>query len=188
LGFYYLLLHGWVSFGQVLGISGDNAPRLRLPSATAATAAAGLLAILVSRFFGPRTALLGGLLFAAHPMVTYYAQDARPYTLVTFGLLVSTALLLRALEKPNTLTLTTYMLASVVTLDLHLFAISAFAGHAHLILARGKPRWRWSVAVAGIGGAIAPLVVVAHGQTAELGRIPRPTLATVWSVLTHLAG
>jgi mannosyltransferase len=188
LGFYYLLLHGWVSFGQVLGISGDNAWWLRLPSAAAAIAAVGVLVVLVSRFFDPRTALVAGLLFAAHPMVTYYAQDARPYTLVTLGLLVSTALLLRALEKPNTLTLTGYVFASSVTLYLHLFAIFAFAGHVYLIRARGRPRWRWGLVAAVIVGAITPLVVLAHRQTAELGWIPRPSVATVWSVLTHLAG
>ena len=188
LGFYYLLLHGWVSFGQALGVSGDNAWWLRLPSAAAAIAAAGLLVRLVARFFGPGTALIAGLLFAAHPMVTYYAQDARPYTLATLGLLVSTALLLRALQNPSGLTLSGYALASVVTLYLHLFAIFAFAGHAYLIVTRGRPRWRWGLVAAVIGGAIAPLVIVAHGQTAELGWIPRPSVANVGSVLTHLAG
>jgi mannosyltransferase len=121
-------------------------------------------------------------------MVTYCAQDARPYTLVTFGLLVSTALLVRALEHPGGLPLSGYALVSVVTLYLHLFAIFAFAGHAYLILTRGRPRWRWGLTVAVITGAITPLVVLAHGQTAELGWIPRPSVATVWSVLTHLAG
>ena len=77
---------------------------------------------------------------------------------------------------------------SVVTLYLHLFAIFAFAGHAYLILTRGRPRWRWGLVAAVIAGAITPLVVLAHGQTAELGWIPKPSVATAWSVLTHLAG
>ena len=188
LGLYYLLLHGWVSFGQALGVEGDNAWWLRFPSAVAAIAATGVLVVLVARFFGPRTALIAGLLFASHPMVAYYAQDARPYTLVTLGLLVCTVLLVRALERPTGLNLGGYALMSVVTLYLHLFAIFAFAGHAYLILVRGRPRWRWGLVAAVIVGAITPLAVLAHGQTAELGWIPRPSVATVWSVLTHLAG
>jgi hypothetical protein len=97
-------------------VSADSAWWLRLPSAMAAVAAAGVLVLLASHFFGRRTALVAGLLFAAHPMVTCYAQDAPPYTLVTLGLLLSTALLLRALEYPSGPRLIGYVLASVLTL------------------------------------------------------------------------
>jgi mannosyltransferase len=188
LGFYYLLLHGWTSVGQAIGVSAANAGWLRLPSAIAAIVAVGILVIVTSRFFGPRTAIVAGLLFAAHPMLTYYAQDARPYTLVTLGMLASTILLFRAVECPSRRWLSAYAFASVLTLYLHLFAVLAFAAHAYLVHARGRPRRRWVVVACVIAVAVTPLVVVAHGQTAELGWIPRPSVPTVWSVLTHLAG
>lgn len=188
LGFYYLLLHGWTTLGQAVGISADNAWWLRLPSALAAIAAAGVLVLLAAHWFDDRVAFVAGLLFAVHPMLTYYAQDARPYTLVTLAFLISTLVLLRALERRGAWLLTGYAITVVLTLYLHLFAVFAFAGHAVLIARDPRSTRRWLVVAGACAVAVAPLVLIAHGQTAELGWIPKPTPTRVLSVLDHLAG
>ena len=100
LGLYYLLMHGWTGLGRALDV-GSSAGWLRLPSALAAIAAVGVLVLLVDRWFGSRAALLSGLLLAVHPMLTFYGQDARPYTLVTLCFLLATWALLPALERPT---------------------------------------------------------------------------------------
>lgn len=191
LGCYYLLLHVWVSLGRSLGIGADTAWWLRLPSALAAVSAVGVLVVLASRYFGPQVGAMAGVLFAVHPMVGYYAQDARPYTLVTASLLVSTAALLRALERPDRPRLWIYAATVVLTLYLNLLAVFAFAAHGYLIRRQVRGRaggWRWAVVAVGVGLAALPLGVVAYGQSAELGWIPAPTLRVVWSVVTRLAG
>ncbi|MGW7369673.1 glycosyltransferase family 39 protein, partial [Streptomyces sp. NPDC054841] len=58
LGAYYLLLHGW------MGVFGDSAAVVRLPSALAMAGAAACVALIGRRLFGRPAGLAGGLLFA----------------------------------------------------------------------------------------------------------------------------
>jgi mannosyltransferase len=71
---YYLLLRGWVVFGH-------SEIALRSLSVIIAVGSLWVLILLGRRLFGPRAALLAGLLFAVNPLFVQFAQDARGYSL-----------------------------------------------------------------------------------------------------------
>ncbi|WP_231933609.1 glycosyltransferase family 39 protein [Micromonospora coxensis] len=128
-GPYYLLLHGWVR------LAGDSPAALRLPSALAMAAAAGLTAVLGRRLFGARAGLLAGLLLAVLPGTSRYAQEARPYALATLFAVLATLLLVRALDRPGRARWAGYA-AAVAALGLtHLLALTLLAAHAVVVLA-----------------------------------------------------
>ncbi|MFI9643655.1 glycosyltransferase family 39 protein [Micromonospora sp. NPDC051925] len=135
-GPYYLLMHAWT------GLFGDSLPALRLPSALAMAGAAGLTAVLGRRLFGTPAGLLAGLLFAVLPGTSRYAQEARPYAMVTLFAVLATVLLVRALDHPGWLRWSGYAVA-VAGLGLaHLLALSLLAAHAVVVLvawALGRP-------------------------------------------------
>jgi len=98
-GAYYMCIH------VVITLFGRSATAVRLPSVVATAVAAGFLAVLAmwlaasNGALWPRVrGLLAGLLYAAAPSVTRYAQEARSYATVTAFVVIATYLLVRALE------------------------------------------------------------------------------------------
>ena len=79
-----------------LGGSGELAARA--PSAVAMAVAAGAVTLLGQRLVSGRAGLAAGLVFAALPSVSFYAEDAREYALVTALATVASYLLIRALQ------------------------------------------------------------------------------------------
>jgi len=97
-GPYYLGMH------LVIGLLGSSAAALRLPSLLATSLAAGLTAVLGRRLarmsslpVPALTGMLAGLLYVAAPQTTWYAQDARPYGLVTLFAVAASYLLVVAI-------------------------------------------------------------------------------------------
>jgi hypothetical protein len=76
-GVYYMII--WV----VVRAGGSGELVTRLPSAVAMTCAAAAVAALGRRLVSPRAGLAAGVLFAALPQISLYAQDAREYAGVT---------------------------------------------------------------------------------------------------------
>lgn len=191
LGLYYALIHGWLVVGRPFGWA-SAAWWLRLPSALAAIGAVGLLTVLATRWFGSTAGLVGGALLAVHPMLTFYAQDARPYALVTVTFLAATLALSRAIRTPSWPRLALYGLAVTGCLYLHLFSGYALAAHLLPVVrtTRGRPRlrMRWVTVYAAVVAAVAPLVLVARRQTAEVAWIAKPTPGIVLAVLSRMAG
>ncbi|MEU7620006.1 glycosyltransferase family 39 protein, partial [Micromonospora rifamycinica] len=127
-GPYYLSVHAWT------GLSGDSEVALRLPSVLAMAGAAGLTAVLGRRLFGSAAGLLAGLLLAVLPGTSRYAQEARPYALVTLLAVLATVLLVRALDRPGRWRWAGYA-AAVAGLGLaHLLALGLVAAHAVVVL------------------------------------------------------
>jgi mannosyltransferase len=62
--------------------------------------AAAMVALLGRRLLTPRLGALGGLLFAVCPSITWYGQDARPYSFAVLAAAGSTLLLTRIVERP----------------------------------------------------------------------------------------
>ncbi len=89
---YYALI--W-AVSRVVG-SGELAARA--PSAVAMAVAAGGVTLLGQRLVSGRAGLAAGLLFAAFPSVSFYAEDAREYALVTALATIASYLLVRALQ------------------------------------------------------------------------------------------
>ncbi len=189
LGLYYFIIHGWLDGLQLVGIRA-NAYWLRLPSALADLGTVAVVVVLLSRFFSRRVALVAGTVLAVHPMMTFYAQDARPYALVGLAFVASTAMLLACRQHPSRPRLVSYGLLVTLTLYLHLFAIFGFIGHAFLIyrFARRGDRLRWLVVGAAIAAAVLPLVLLARTEHGEVGWIPHPTPRILFSVITNIFG
>lgn len=187
LGLYYVGMQVWVRLGDLVGI-GRSAAWLRLPSALAAIAAVGILVVLVDGWFDRRTALLSGVLLAVHPLLTFYGQDARPYTLVTCAFLAATWLLRRAASRPDAGRLAAYAVVATIAVYLHLFVVYAFAAHVVLVLRRGTHLRRWLVVALAVGAAVTPLVVLARGQSAEISWIGRPSPGQLLAVVEHILG
>ncbi|MDG4793788.1 glycosyltransferase family 39 protein [Micromonospora sp. WMMD1082] len=133
-GPYYLLMHAWVA------VAGDSATALRLPSALATTAAAGLTAVLGRRLWDARVGTLAGLLFAVLPGTSRYGQEARPYALATALAVLSTLLLVDALRHPGRRRWVGYAAATTALGLTHLVALTLIAAHAVAVLATATRR------------------------------------------------
>jgi len=131
-GAYYALM--WF----VTRAAGTSALALRFPSAAGMAVAAGVTAALGRRLVSTRAGLAAGLVFAALPSVTWYAQDARSYALVTALATIASYLLVRSM--------------------------AAAAGRRRRWLAG----YGASVAALGLGNIFALLLIPAHGLTLAL--------------------
>ena len=77
---------------------GDSEFALRFPSLIFAVLCTALLYVWGRRMFGPLAGLLSALMGACSPLYLWYAQEARPYTSVTFWGLLTMVALGRALD------------------------------------------------------------------------------------------
>jgi mannosyltransferase len=130
---YYYLLHGWIA------LFGDSEVALRSLSALFGILAVPLIyAVAVKLFRSQLAGLLGALLFAVSPLHIWYGQEVRMYTLLTFLALLSSYLLLLALQAERWWEMaglwTGYTLASVAALYTHYFAFFVLAFHAIYLL------------------------------------------------------
>ena len=131
-GAYYVLM--WFETRA----AGTSVLALRFPSAVGMAVAAGFIAALGRRLVSTRAGLAAGLVFAALPSVTWYAQNARSYALVTALATIASYLLVRAM--------------------------AADPGRRWRWLAG----YGVSVAVMGLGNIFALLLIPAHGLTLAL--------------------
>ena len=127
---YYLLMHAWIA------VAGTSEAALRLPSVLAMAVAAVVTTVIGRRLASiallpapATTGVLAGLLFAAAPQVTKYAQDARAYGLVTMCAAIATWLLLRALADGRWRWWAGYGVAMVATGLFNVLALLLLAAH-----------------------------------------------------------
>jgi mannosyltransferase len=183
LGFYYALMHLWVS------LVGASDVMLRLPSVLAMAASAGLIARLGTRLASPRVGLLSGLVFAVLPTTSRYAQEARPYALVVFAAVLCSLALVRVLDRPRVGRLLAYALATALLGLLHPIALLLIPAHALVVLAVRRsvmPRWLLA-AGAGMLPALPALYLGSH-QTAQVAWIGPPTSSSLTAYPAMLLG
>ena len=198
-GPYYLGMH------LVIGLLGSSAAALRLPSLLATSLAAGLTAVLGRRLarmsslpVPALTGMLAGLLYVAAPQTTWYAQDARPYGLVTLFAVAASYLLVVAIADGRRRWWAAYAAAIALTGVASLFALLLLAAHAvTLLVARARQRSLpaatarlrpWLAASAAAVVAASPLIVLGYLQDGTLGWVSHPGLGTVGSLVTDFAG
>jgi len=102
---------------------------LRAPAAFFGVAGVGALFLLARRLCGVGTGLLASALLAFAPLHYKLSQEARPYTIFVFGMLVTLWLLLRALEQPTRRRIVAYGVSAALLmltrgLDPQVFALS----------------------------------------------------------------
>ena len=214
-GAYYLLMH------MVAGAIGTSAVALRFPSlcamviATAFTAAIGRRAAALalapgagreSRLDIPAlTGLLSGMVFATAPYMTYYAQMARSYAIVTMFATIATYLLIRAYTEGHWRWWAAYAAAVALTGLFNLFGLLILAAHGLTLLltdARGatvggraapgrrigRIPLRWLAVSAAAVIVLGPLLDVAHREQKQIAWVTRPDFRTIEKLVSDFAG
>ncbi|MEV7391494.1 glycosyltransferase family 39 protein [Streptomyces sp. NPDC091215] len=186
-GLYYLLMHFVLAADP--GHPGEVV--LRLPSVCAAAVTAALVATLGARLARPRVGLWAGLLYAVTPLVGHYAQEGRSYALVAAGATGATLLFVRAATEGGRRAWCQYGAVLGVTCWLHEFAVLLLLAHVGtLVLARSSGRvWRgWCCAAGGVVLSLLPMIVVSHGQSAQVAWLTEPDLETAQDLLRQYLG
>ena len=201
-GTYYLLMH------VIAAVAGTSAVALRFPSLCAMVIAAAFTAAIgrraaalalaqdagrVGRFdIAALTGLLSGMVFATAPYMTYYAQMARSYAIVTMFATIASYLLIRAYPDGRWRWWVAYAAAVALTGLFNLFGLLILVAHGVTLLltdARGQAP-QGGVAVNARGQAAQGGVAVnARGQAAQgrrIGRIPLRWLAAAAASLIVL--
>jgi mannosyltransferase len=194
---YYMLI--WV----VSRLAGSGELAARAPSAVAMAVSAGVVTLLGQRLVSGRAGLAAGLLFAAFPSVSFYAEDAREYALVTAFATIAGYFLIRALQAGNPAEgkapryhWLAWYAAAMALLGLgNILSLLLIAAHAVTVAVwhrcyrgPGQPfvlRWLASVAVALI--VASPVAIIASGQAHQVEWIKPPGLVAIVA-MTGLIG
>ena len=168
---YYAV--GWV-WARAFGTSEAG---LRALSALVGTAVVPVAYLIGRRLVSVRAGVLAALLTACSPLLVWYSQEARAYSLLV--LLTALALLafLHALDRPTRVTLAAWAAASALALATHYLAMIAVIPEAAWLLIRHRRRlaaWGAAAAVAVTGCALLPLALTQDEtlHTAWIARIP----------------
>ncbi|MFI8520729.1 glycosyltransferase family 39 protein [Streptomyces sp. NPDC085481] len=183
-GLYYLLVHA------ALAVRADEV-MLRLPSVLGATCTAGLIAAIGCRLARPRVGLWAGLLYAATPFASFYAQEGRSYALVAAGAALATWCLVNAVERDSFRGWAGYAAAVAGTALLHEFALLMLAAHGATVLsARSRPgAWRrWAAAAGTAVVPVVPLAVLSSRQGDQISWIQEPGAEELRLLAVQFAG
>lgn len=149
---YHLMIRAWAA------LFGASDMSLRVPAILAMAAAAASVGWLASRMFTPRTGLFAGLIFALLPTSTRYAQEAGPYALTALAAVLSTFLLVRAVQRPGLWRLAGYGAAVAALGLLHVVALLLLAAHGWAVLAIRRRVAGWWLVAASAGAFPAVLL------------------------------
>jgi mannosyltransferase len=143
---YYLL--AWASL-KVTGV-----PELvRLPSIVAGTATVAVAGLLARRVFDDRAGLAAAALVAISSFAIYYGSEARSYAPAAVAVLVSTLLMLRALESPRRALWAAFAVSAAAAMWFHYTAIFPLAAQFVWALV-AHPDRRLQVLAAHLGAAL----------------------------------
>ncbi|HEY2126608.1 MAG TPA: glycosyltransferase family 39 protein [Streptosporangiaceae bacterium] len=186
-GLYYALI--W----PLVRLAGSGEFALRLPSALAMAAAAGLITALGRRLVGPAAGLAAGLSFAAVPAVSWFGQDARPFALETAIATAASYCFARLLEGDRPARWASWYTASLIALGLaNIFGLLLIAAHGStLLVLRGRAGHRvarrWLAAVTMAAAALLPLELLAWSQRGQVRWLRTPLAGSLAST-GRLAG
>jgi mannosyltransferase len=172
---YYAIAWGWAkAFG--LGEVG-----LRSLSALFGAATVPVAYLIGRELSGKRAGFIAAAIVAVNPMLIWYSQEARSYSLLVFFAAVSLLFFLRALRTRDKWDLTLWSLASMGALTSHYFAVFPVAIEAVWLLIALRADWRRVAvavgAIAVVGLALLPLVA-AQVNPHHIGWIEHSPLST----------
>lgn len=186
---YYLLLRTWLHFGQ-------SEFFIRALSALISAATVPAIFWLGSLVYDRRVAWTGAVLFTLNAYSVRYAQEARSYALFLLLATLSSAFLVAFLRNPTRRNRSGYVVASVLAVYAHFYALLLLVVH-WLALRLGVPpedgirnrRTELRRAWITIGVAVLPLVVfIVKTGAGPIRWIQRPGLRDVFEFYQHLAG
>lgn len=185
---YYVLLHPWLGLGE-------GEATVRLLSTLLGVATIPAVWALARRVAGPTSGLAAAALLAVNAFHVQFSQEARGYTLVVLLATLSTLAFLRAVEAPAWRNVAAYVVASVLAVHAHVFAVLVLAAHAAALAAlpRRAVPWRRLLGAAGaIAVLLAPLAVLIRARMGEpmppLAWVPAPTVRRAAGLFWLLSG
>ncbi len=149
---YYALAWFWTQ------LTGTGEVGLRSLSAAAGVATVPVAYLLGAELRGRRAGLLAAALVAVNPMLLWYSQEARSYSLLILLTTVAALYFVRALGRGRRRDFTGWGIASGLALATHYFAVFPLALEATLLIrrrGRAAGPGLWIVGLAGL--ALAPL-------------------------------
>ena len=181
---YYLLLRGWLHFGS-------SPSFVRSLSVIISLATLPALYWLAGRMFDRRVGLISVALMSFNAYHIRYAQEARSYSLFVLPATLSSGFFIAFLQAPSRRKRLGYILASVLAVYAHLYALLLLAGQ-RLSIHRTREgmrspalrrAWIW-IALASL-----PLLIFA-GKTGAgpIRWIQRPGLHDLLEFAQHIAG
>ena len=134
-----------------IGVFGESPASLRLPALIFGLASIWATARLARYVFGPTEALFAALLLAFSYHHVWFSQNARGYTLLLFGTIVSTELLLRGLATRKWRYWVGYAIIIALTAWAHLTGVFVAIAHGIILLLLGlrhlhtssDKTWQW---------------------------------------------
>ena len=182
---YYLVLHVWIHLG-------DTEAELRSLSVVFTVGTVVATFFLARRIFGDRTAVVAGLLMATAPFTIEFAQTVRGYTMAMFFAVLSTHLLLRALDRSSTARLTLYALSIVAAVYSDSFGAFVLVAQAFWVLAQRRrlvPGRRLVVTAIAISALLGPQVaLVAHVRGSSVSWISPLSVGRIKDAAYSLGG
>ena len=186
MGLYYVLLYGWAK------VFGHGEVALRSLSVIFGALCVPALAGLGRRLFGGAVGLLAALLLAVNPFLIQYEQTARGYALVVLLVTLSSYFFVRELQEPSPAGRRGYVLCSAAAVYAHYFAVYVLAAQFLTLLvldgrqALARPARRGGITVVVL--CVPEMAFALRKGTGGISWIPRPHLASIPDLFSHLAG
>lgn len=184
-------------------VLGDTPAALRVPAMAFGVLSVWAVWLLGRDLLSRREALLAAALLTVSDLHVWFSQNARGYSALLFATLLSSWLLLRALDGDRRRTWLGYALAATFGLWMHLTMLFVLAGHGLMVLRRRRPAagrpWRelWAGPLAGFGGTallslfvyapIIPAVLAVNAAEGRDGAI-REWSSSSWAIGEVLRG
>jgi mannosyltransferase len=181
---YYVMLRPWLHFGLAEA-------SVRVLSVLPGIASLPMMYLLGARLFGREVGMLATLFLALSTCSVVYSQEARGYSWLLLGVIASTYLFVRLIERPTYGMAFAYALAAGVTLYFHYFGLLVLLAHAVSLLAflRDRRPWKHLFAASAILAALAlPVLWMIHIQPSQhLDWVTKPSLLEVYHLGVFLA-
>lgn len=156
---YYLIAWVWAR------IFGYSEAGLRSLSLVAGVGAVPLAFAAARDLSSRRAGLCAALLVAVNPLLVWYSQEARAYSLLVLAAAASFWLFVRARTSPTPTRLAVWAVVSALALCTHYFAVFVVAPEAVMLLVRRGPLLRLRIGLGAFLGAVsAGLAVLAWAQ------------------------
>ncbi len=186
---YTFVLFFWV---RLFGISELST---HLLSAIFGTFAILLIFLITKKLFSEKEAIISALLLAFSPILIYFSQETRNYSLFILLTLLSFYFFIRYLEKNQTKYLIYYYIASLLLLYTHLFSLLILfvqnAYLSYLFRKKIKKQLKWFITQSLLFISFLPWIPILLGQiNGPINRswIETPTLGTILLTLTVFLG
>ncbi len=181
---YYVMLRPWleIHLGEAT---------IRSLSVLPGIASIPVMYLLGRRLFGRGVGLLAALLLAISTCAVVYSQEARGYSWLLLGTIVSTYFFARLIARPTYVMALAYALAAGATFYFHYFGLLVPLAHAVSLVALAKERRPWKqmcLAGALIAVFAAPVMWMIHIQPGRhLDWVSKPSLLELYHLGVFLA-